>query len=93
MLAGSPEDVLKAIQASPLPDGGRARHIYLDGGQTIQGFLRAGLVDELTITRIPVLLGSGLALFGPLEHDLRLRHLETRAYPGGLVQSRYAVEG
>ena len=40
-------------------------HLYVDGGRTIQGFLNEGLIQRLIITRIPVLLGSGIPLFGP----------------------------
>jgi dihydrofolate reductase len=65
--------------------------VYVDGGRVIQSFLKEGLIVDLVITRVPVLLGSGLPLFGPLDRDISLRHLETRAYPSGLVQSRYAV--
>lgn len=68
------------------------RGVYLDGGCTIQGFLRAGLVDGITLTRVPVLLGAGLPLFGPLGGDTRPAHVETRVHDGGLVQSRYRVE-
>ena len=92
VLSGTPQGVIGAILGSPLPGGRKVGHIYLDGGKTIQGFLREGLVDELTITRVPVLLGSGIPLFGALEGDMRLVHLETRSYPDGLVQSRYAVK-
>jgi dihydrofolate reductase len=67
------------------------RHIYLDGGLTIQQFLAAGLVHRLVITRVPVLIGTGIALFGPLPRDLPLRHVATRPYPSGLVQSEYVV--
>jgi dihydrofolate reductase len=67
------------------------RHVYLDGGRTIQGFLAAGLVNQLIITSVPLLLGGGRPLFGPLERDIRLRHLETRSFSSGLVQSRYEV--
>lgn len=67
------------------------RHAYVDGGVTVQGFLRAGLLDELTLTTVPVLLGAGRRLFGPLEGDVHLEHLSTIAYPFGLVQSRYRV--
>ena len=45
-------------------------HIYVDGGVTIQGFLKEGLIQRMTITRIPVLLGTGIPLFGPLPHDI-----------------------
>ncbi|WP_439887247.1 dihydrofolate reductase family protein [Pseudomonas sp. MBLB4123] len=66
-----------------------AKHLYIDGGQTIQGFLRAGLIQQLIITRVPILIGAGVALFGPLEQDIRWRHLGTRTFANGLVQSRY----
>lgn len=67
------------------------RRVYVDGGQTIQRFLRAGLIHELTITRVPVLIGSGIPLFGRLEDDVELEHAETKAFSSGLVQSRYRV--
>jgi len=67
------------------------RRAYVDGGATIRSFLNEGLVQDMVITRIPVLLGSGLPLFGPTKADICLRHLETRSFPSGLVQSRYAV--
>lgn len=70
-----------------------AKHAYIDGGATIQGFLRARLIQSLTITRIPVILGRGIPLFGPLEKDAVLRHLETRHFPSGFVQSRYEIVG
>jgi dihydrofolate reductase len=68
-----------------------AQHLYIDGGKTIQAFLAAGLIQQMIITRIPVLIGTGIPLFGPLAHDLRLKHLQTHSYPNGLVQSRYQV--
>lgn len=67
--------------------------LYVDGGATIQRFLAAGLVDRLIITRVPVLLGEGLPLFGPIGRDLRLAQVRTHAYPNGLVQSEYRVIG
>jgi dihydrofolate reductase len=67
------------------------RHAYIDGGQVITGYLAAGAITDLVITRVPVLLGAGLPLFGALPGDVRLRHLGTTAFPSGLVQSRYAV--
>ncbi len=65
------------------------KHIYLDGGKTVQQFLRAGLVTELIITRVPVLIGTGIRLFGSLDKDLVLHHKETRSWDNGFVQSRY----
>ena len=67
------------------------QHLYIDGGQTIQSFLRAGLISELTITVIPILLGEGKPLFGSLRPDVYLSHLSTHAYPFGFVQSKYRV--
>jgi dihydrofolate reductase len=63
----------------------------VDGGVTIQRFLRAGLVDRLVVTRIPVLIGEGISLFGAVPKDVPLRHVMTRSYPSGLVQSEYEV--
>ncbi len=68
-----------------------ARRVYVDGGKVIQSFLRAGLIDEMTITRAPVLLGEGLPLFGLTEHDVSLRHRATRVLGEGFVQSTYEV--
>jgi dihydrofolate reductase len=69
-----------------------SQHIYVDGGNTIQGFLKAGLIQEMTITRIPVLIGDGIPLFGKLDQDMKFQHIETKMYRNGLVQSRYRVE-
>jgi dihydrofolate reductase len=82
-LAGEPGEVVASL-------GQRGwRSLYIDGGITIQRFLRAGLIDRLILTRVPVLLGCGIPLFGPLPGDLRLVHVATRAYASGLVQSEY----
>lgn len=70
-------------------------HVYVDGGPVVQSFLAAGLIDELTITRIPILIGEGIPLFGPLPGDQLLEHVETRTLSlgssHGIVQSRYRV--
>ena len=68
-----------------------AQHVYVDGGITVQGFLRAGLIESIIITRVPVLIGEGIPLFGSLERDVKLQHVETRQYPSGLVRSEYRV--
>lgn len=68
-----------------------AQHLYVDGGVTIQRFLRSCLIQRLVITRVPVLIGDGIPLFGSLPRDIRLRHVVTRSYPSGLVQSEYEV--
>jgi dihydrofolate reductase len=84
-MAGPPAEIVSQLAAIG------AHHLYVDGGITIQGFLRAGLVQRLTITRVPVLIGDGVPLFGTLPRDIRLRHVATRHYPSGLVQSEYEV--
>ena len=68
------------------------QHIYVDGGITIQRFLRAGLIQRLIITRVPVLIGGGVPLFGELSGDIRLRHIATRSFSSGLVQSEYRLD-
>jgi dihydrofolate reductase len=67
------------------------RHLYIDGGQTIQAFLDAGLINELIITRIPVLLGQGIPLFSQIGSEHELRHVGTYVSDNGFVQSRYEV--
>ena len=84
-LSGTPQEVVSALEARGI------RHIYVDGGVTIQGFLRAGLIDRLIVTRVPVLIGSGIPLFGALERDVQLKHVATRSFASGLVQSEYEV--
>jgi dihydrofolate reductase len=65
--------------------------LYVDGGRTVQAFVRAGLIQRLIVTRVPVLLGAGIPLFGPVPQDVVVRHVTTRAFDSGLVQSEYAV--
>jgi dihydrofolate reductase len=67
------------------------KHLYIDGGQTVQAFLEAGLVDELIITRIPVLLGQGIPLFSQVGSEHGLRHVGTQVSDNGFVQSRYQL--
>ncbi len=65
------------------------RHVYLDGGKVVQSFLREQLVDELTLTLIPVLLGSGLRCFETLTADQPLKLVRSQVYPFGYVQLTY----
>jgi len=83
---GTPASLVERLGAQGL------RRLYVDGGQTIQSFLGAGLLDELTVTVVPVLLGSGRPLFGPLPNDVELTLMRSRAYEFGFVQSTYRVE-
>jgi dihydrofolate reductase len=84
-MEGAPAEIVARLAESG------AKHLYIDGGVTIQDFLRAGLIERLIVTRVPILIGEGIPLFGPLLHDVRLRHVATRSFPSGLVQSEYLV--
>jgi dihydrofolate reductase len=63
--------------------------LYIDGGGVIRSFLQEDLIDEMLITRVPILLGDGFPLFGKLDRSLSLRHKETKIYNNILVQSHY----
>jgi len=67
------------------------RRAYVDGGRVIQLFLQERLISDIVLTRIPVLLGDGISLFGRLPADLPLRHVETTTFASGMVQSRYEL--
>ena len=84
-MGGAPAEIVARLAATG------AHHLYIDGGITIQQFLRAGLIQRLIITRVPVLIGQGIPLFGALVRDVPLTHVATRHYPSGLVQSEYLV--
>jgi dihydrofolate reductase len=86
-MAGAPAQIVAQLAATG------AHHLYVDGGITVQQFLRAGLIQRLIVTRVPVLIGAGIPLFGTLPHDIQLRHVGTRQYPSGLVSSEYHVAG
>ena len=83
MMTGTPHEIVARLSERGM------KHLYVDGGVTIQGFLEAGLIQRLIITRIPVLLGNGIPLFGPLSRDVRVKHVATRSYPSGMVQREY----
>jgi dihydrofolate reductase len=85
LISGEPANVAADLEQRGF------KHLYIDGGIAIQNFLRAGLITRMTITRIPILLGSGIPLFGSLPSDVRLRHINTRTYTTGMVQSTYDI--
>ncbi len=82
----SPDRSRKQCQCSR-----KARGVYIDGGKVVQEFLRHDLVDEITISRAPVLLGDGLPLFGALAADIRLIHAGTTSSENGMTSSLYHV--
>ena len=85
VMSASPSEIVQR-----LADQGY-EHLYIDGGKTIQGFINEGLIQKLIITKVPILIGSGIPLFGALPHDIRLHHLETLQFDNGLVQSKYEI--
>ena len=84
-MSGDPAEIVSQLAARDI------RHVYVDGGITIQRFLQAGLIQRLIITRIPILIGDGIPLFGVTQRDIALKHIATRQYASGLVQSEYVV--
>ena len=82
----SPRALLERLSAQGV------KHVYIDGGSTIQGFLEGSLIDGITITRIPVAIGDGIPLFAPMEKDIKLTHVRTTAYDFGFVQTTYKVD-
>lgn len=84
-MSGAPPEIWSRLAARGF------QHVYVDGGITIQKFLQSGLIQRLVITRVPVLIGTGIPLFGPTGRDIALKHIVTRQYPSGLVQSEYDV--
>ena len=81
----SPQALLERLS------GEGVEHVYVDGGNTIQSFLSESLIDEITITRIPVIIGDGIPLFGSTGKDLKLTHESTMAYDFGFVQTTYQI--
>eukprot|EP00571_Detonula_confervacea_P001098 CAMPEP_0172314508 /NCGR_PEP_ID=MMETSP1058-20130122/22722_1 /TAXON_ID=83371 /ORGANISM="Detonula confervacea, Strain CCMP 353" /LENGTH=186 /DNA_ID=CAMNT_0013028395 /DNA_START=139 /DNA_END=699 /DNA_ORIENTATION=- len=84
-ICASPPDIMK------LAGDEGYQHAYIDGGTTIHEFLQHGYIQELILTRVPLLLGSGVPLFSSNTNKLPLEHLVTRSYSNGLVQSHYRV--
>ena len=81
----TPESAIDALQR----DG--RRRVYVDGGETVRWFLAAKLVDEITLSHVPVLIGDGPSLFGPLGGDVDLEHVRTTVLDGGMVQTTYRI--
>ncbi|KAB2877895.1 dihydrofolate reductase [bacterium] len=83
LLSRPPKDVLRHLSEKGFTN------IYVDGGKVIQSFLKEDLIDELIISTVPVLIGSGIPLFGRLDSDLLFRHIRTETCSNGLVRSYY----
>ncbi|MBI3810733.1 MAG: dihydrofolate reductase family protein [Nitrospirae bacterium] len=83
VLSMKPRELLNYLSNEGFSD------IYVDGGKVIQSFLKEDCIDELMITQVPMLIGSGIPLFGDLDHDLPFKHIRTKIYSNGLVKSHY----
>lgn len=86
-VSGSPQQIVAHIAAKGF------RSLYVDGGQVVTQFLAAGLIDSMTLTRVPVLIGEGIPLFGRRAGgpamDAKWRLARSQSWPNGLVQSVY----
>jgi len=82
-MSGSPKEIIKKSAELGY------KHLYIDGGVTIQRFLNARLIDVITITRIPVLLGQGIPLFGKTEYDINLQLISCSEFENGFVMLTY----
>jgi len=65
------------------------KHLYIDGGVTVQGFLKEDLIDEMIITVIPTLLGGGVPQFGELPEQMEFEHVKTEVFLNAIVQNHY----
>jgi dihydrofolate reductase len=83
-MSGDPVDIFNELESRGLD------HLYIDGGLTIQGFLRAGLIDRMIISRLPVLIGNGIPLFGETGSDIRWKLERVKEFPSGMVQCEYS---
>jgi len=83
LVSGAPSDILESV--------GDAEVVWVDGPETARRFLAAGLVDTVTVTRVPVLLGDGIPFFGKLTDEVSLTLRSSTAYPGGVVQDVFRV--
>lgn len=72
-------------------EGEGHKHAYIDGGTTIQAFLNLQLINEMIITRTPVLLGEGIPLFGKTGKDIKLENAQAIAFANDFVQVKYSV--
>jgi dihydrofolate reductase len=83
IIKGSPELVVNALNERQF------KNLYIDGGKTIQSFLNENLIDEMIITKVPIILGEGIPLFGKLVKEQKFAHIKTEVLFNCLVKSHY----
>ena len=86
LLSMKPKELLSTLSAIGFSS------IYVDGGRVIQGFLKEDIIDDLIISKVPLLIGNGVPLFGFLGADLQFKHIRTEVQSNGLVRSYYKRE-
>ncbi len=83
LISGSPNEITNQVNLMGY------QNPYIDGGKTIQRFLENNLIDELTVSKIPILLGGGIPLFAELSNTIQLTHKKTEVFSNGVVKSTY----
>lgn len=68
------------------------QHIWIDGGKTISQFLALQIVDTITLSIIPIILGSGIPLFNPIDKEIACKAISSQTYPSGLIQLKYEIQ-
>ncbi|ARS37327.1 dihydrofolate reductase family protein [Pontibacter actiniarum] len=63
----------------------------IGGGQVNTLLLNAGLIDEVVLTYIPIVLGSGIPLFAAGAREKQLQAQESRSFRNGFVQVSYSL--
>ncbi|RLV60001.1 dihydrofolate reductase [Parashewanella curva] len=83
LIKGELSEIIKQLKLKGYED------IYIDGGITIQQFLKQDLIDEMLITTIPIVLGGGIPLFAELAHPIEFRCVESIHFNNGVGQNRF----
>ena len=83
--SGNPDDIVRRLGSKGM------KHLYIDGGKTVQRFLKAHRIDEITITQVPILIGGGISLFDSLGIEVPLKLIASSESKNGMVQVRYKV--
>jgi len=81
----SPKELMSALNKEGW------KRAYVDGGQLVQSFIREGLIEDVTLTLVPILIGSGLRLFGEVDRDIDLQLRHSLAFGSGMVQNHYKL--
>jgi dihydrofolate reductase len=83
IVSGDPKEIIQDLKNKGI------EKLYIDGGKTIQSFLKQDLIDELIITRVPIILGSGIPLFTDMDQEMKFRLKDTEILNEDLVKSTY----